>query len=133
MLHDHAPTSPLPPPPAGPRRRHRPVGNGSRGLRGKHHRAHGHARYAGAGEIATEATVTVSDNQFTPAELTVEADTSVTWTWDGVAQHNVVGDGFESRNQAQGTFEHTFDAPGTYSYVCTLHQGMDGTVIVVEA
>jgi plastocyanin len=52
---------------------------------------------------------------------------------DGVAQHNVVGDGFESRIQAQGTFEHTSDAPGTYSYVCTLHQGMDGTVIVVEA
>lgn len=31
-----------------------------------------------------------------------------------------------------GSFEHTFDVPGTYRYVCTLHEpmGMIGTVVV---
>ncbi|MFC5970227.1 plastocyanin/azurin family copper-binding protein [Halomarina salina] len=32
------------------------------------------------------------------------------------------------------TYEHTFEVPGTYAYVCIPHepQGMDGTVTVVE-
>jgi plastocyanin len=87
---------------------------------------------AGAGEIAGDPTVAVSDNTFGPTELTVAAGTAVSWNWDGSAQHNVVGDGFESPTQAKGTFEHTFGTPGTYTYVCTLHQGMDGTITVVE-
>ena len=59
--------------------------------------------------------------------------TIVIWNWQGNAQHNVVGDGFESDTQVNGTFEHGFDSPGTYTYVCTLHPGMDGTVIAVDA
>lgn len=88
---------------------------------------------SGAGPVATDPTVSVSDNDFTPGELTVETGTIVTWDWDGNAQHNVVGDGFESDIQVDGTFEHGFESPGTYTYVCTLHEGMDGTVIAVEA
>lgn len=88
---------------------------------------------SGAGAVATDPTVSVSDNEFTPTELTVEAGTTVAWNWDGNAQHNVVGEGFESEIQADGTFQHRFDAPGTYTYVCTLHPGMDATVTVVEA
>ncbi len=49
------------------------------------------------------------------------------------AQHNVVDEGFQSEIQAQRTYEHRFDAPGTFTYVCTLHRGMDGTVVVVPA
>lgn len=88
---------------------------------------------SGAGPVATDPTVRVADNDFTPGELTVETGTIVTWDWDGNAQHNVVGDGFESEIQVDGTFEHGFDRPGTYTYVCTLHPGMDGTVIAVDA
>ena len=88
---------------------------------------------SGAGPVATDPTVVVADNDFRPGELTVETGTIVTWDWDGDAQHNVVGDGFESEIQVDGTFEHGFDNPGTYTYVCTLHPGMDGTVIAVEA
>jgi plastocyanin len=34
--------------------------------------------------------------------------------------------------QPGGTFYHTFDTPGTYHYVCVVHEtgGMKGTVIV---
>lgn len=88
---------------------------------------------AGAGPIATDPTVEVSDNRFTPDALTVAAGTEVTWTWaEGSALHNVVGDGFESETQPAGIFVHRFDTTGTFSYVCTLHSGMEGTVIVVN-
>lgn len=29
-----------------------------------------------------------------PSTLTVEVGETVTWVWDGAAQHNVVGEGF---------------------------------------
>jgi plastocyanin len=78
--------------------------------------------------------VTLNDSQFTPADLTVEAGTEVTWIWDdGSRSHDVVGDGFASDTQTEGTFTHTFTEPGTYEYVCTLHQGMEGTVTVTES
>jgi plastocyanin len=79
-------------------------------------------------------TVTLSDSRFTPADITVEPGTEVTWIWDdGSRSHDVVGDGFASDTQTEGTFTHTFTEPGTYEYVCTLHQGMEGTVTVTES
>lgn len=76
-------------------------------------------------------TVTVQDDLFHPAELTVEEGTTVVWEWEeGRRAHNVVGEGLSSDTKADGTFEHRFDEPGTYTYSCTLHAGMDGTVIV---
>ena len=30
----------------------------------------------------------------------------------------------------KGTFSHTFDQPGEYRYICALHPGMKGTVVV---
>jgi len=77
--------------------------------------------------------VTLNNSRFTPADMTVETDTEVTWIWDdGSVSHNVVGDGFASDIQTEGTFTHTFTEPGTYEYVCTLHRGMEGTITVVE-
>lgn len=56
--------------------------------------------------------------------------TEVTWTWEGDSEHNVVADAFSSDVQSEGIFRHAFDQPGTYRYRCTLHGGMDGTVLV---
>lgn len=75
-------------------------------------------------------TITVEDNDFGPANLSVPAGTAVTWEWVGQNDHNVVGEGFESDVQSSGTFSHTFDEPGTYQYHCSLHGGMDGIVEV---
>ena len=55
---------------------------------------------------------------------------TVTWVWDGQAQHNVVGDGFQSPDQSSGTFKYTFERSGTYRYACTIHPGMEGSVTV---
>jgi plastocyanin len=76
--------------------------------------------------------VAVSDYEFEPASLTVEVGTTVTWVWDGSATHDVVGQGFESRDQSSGAFRHTFEQPGTYAYECTIHPGMEGTIVVED-
>jgi plastocyanin len=36
----------------------------------------------------------------------------------------------EPGDQASGTFRHTFTAPGSYRYSCTLHVGMNGRIDV---
>lgn len=74
--------------------------------------------------------ITVRDYEFDPAATTVEVGEAVTWVWEGGAPHNVVGEDFQSPDQSSGTFEHTFDRPGTYAYECTIHPGMDGAITV---
>lgn len=38
---------------------------------------------------------------------------------------------FDEQLDGKGsTFTFTFDAPGTYTYLCTIHPGMDATVTV---
>src|SRR5918993_736101 len=56
---------------------------------------------------------------------------TVTWSFnDNGTPHNVKGTGWGSGDQASGTFQHTFTAPGSYRYSCTLHLGMNGRVDV---
>lgn len=89
---------------------------------------------AGDGPLAAEPVATsevaVVDDDFEPAVAEVRAGTTVTWTWQGRNDHNVVADDFSSDVQSSGTFTHTFDEPGTYAYRCTLHSGMRGEVVV---
>ena len=75
-------------------------------------------------------TVQVDDNVFKPKELEVGAGDTVTWEFVGGALHNVKGDGFGSENMKSGTFEHTFESAGEFTYQCTLHPGMNGTITV---
>ena len=72
--------------------------------------------------------------KFKPASVTVSAGDIVTWTNDDSVGHDVTGDGFKSGDpgamQNGDTFEHTFDKAGTFDYVCTVHPGMEGSVVV---
>jgi len=82
--------------------------------------------------VAESPTVYLRNIEYEPDHVTVEAGTTVEWVWDdGTLQHDVAGDGFKSDLFAEGTFTHTFEEPGTYEYLCTIHPGMDGTVTVV--
>ena len=46
----------------------------------------------------------------------------------------IAGDGWRSGDpQRKGTFAHSFDRPGTYPYRCTVHDGMNGRVVVTGA
>ena len=76
--------------------------------------------------------VSVSDNQFAPNSIQVAPGTTVTWTSaQGSSQHNVTFQGSASNNLASGaTYSRAFPAAGTFTYQCTLHPGMTGTVTV---
>jgi amicyanin len=78
--------------------------------------------------------VSMKDIKFDPSDVTVKAGDTVTWVNDDSVGHDVTGDDFKSGDagamQNGDTFEHTFDAAGTFDYVCTVHPGMKGTVKV---
>lgn len=82
-------------------------------------------------------TVEIRDVTFAPKNLTVEAGTAVRWTnRDAEILHTVTkaggpGEAFDSGNIYPGaTYERTFESPGRFDYVCTLHDGQVGSVTV---
>jgi plastocyanin len=96
---------------------------------------------AGAGDATTPAeastapgTVAMKDIKFIPARLTVKVGEKVTWRNDDPLDHNVIaqeGADFKSRAFGQGgTYTFTPKTAGTIKYVCTLHPGMDGELVV---
>jgi plastocyanin len=81
--------------------------------------------------VAGVTTVAMRDNRFQPPVIQITKGQAVTWSFnDAGAIHNVKGTGWGSGDQASGTFQHTFTAPGSYRYSCTLHLGMNGRVDV---
>ncbi|MDH3247434.1 MAG: cupredoxin domain-containing protein [Acidimicrobiia bacterium] len=80
------------------------------------------------------ASVDVIDNDFDPNPLRVTPGTTVAWTVVGDLPHTVTAEGFDSGIMSPGdVFEWTFEEVGTFDYVCALHPGMEGTVIVEVA
>lgn len=86
-------------------------------------------------------TVIVSGMQFQPQRITVHAGDTVTWEFrDNGVPHDVTsadGNGVSAANplldsghKTRGQYTHTFDDPGTYDYMCTVHPRMTGSVIV---
>jgi plastocyanin len=77
--------------------------------------------------------VGVENFNFTPADLTVAAGTTVVWTNHDDVDHTVTAsdNSFSSPSIAtDGQFSHTFATPGTYSYFCAIHPFMSARVIV---
>lgn len=82
---------------------------------------------------AAGAEVKIDNFSFTPATLTVAVGTEVTWTNRDDIPHNVVTDDKTVKSKALDTnekFAYTFTKPGTYSYFCSIHPHMKGTVVV---
>lgn len=73
---------------------------------------------------------------FDPTSVTVKVGQTVTWVNDDSVTHNVTaqsGAAFKSKDFGQGgTYSFKVTKPGTIKYVCTLHPGMDGTLIVTK-
>jgi plastocyanin len=86
----------------------------------------------GGGGGGTE--VSMEGIAFQPAEVTVGVGDTVTWTNNDSVGHDVTADSFSSGEpgamSSGDTFEHTFEEAGTFDYVCTVHPGMEGTVVV---
>lgn len=85
-------------------------------------------------------TVNVLASSFSPANLTIRANQTVTWQFNGgphtvtqgTSPGNPASPDFDSGNRSSGTFSHPFDTPGTYQYFCAIHfgMGMTGTITV---
>jgi plastocyanin len=77
--------------------------------------------------------VSIDGFAFAPATLTVAAGTTVIWTNRDEEPHTVVANDGSFRSPGMGTgatYSHTFSAPGTFEYVCSIHPMMRGTVVV---
>jgi plastocyanin len=70
--------------------------------------------------------------RFDPGTIEIKAGDTVTWTNNDNFTHTVKVDGQKDHKVGRGdSVSITFDKPGRYHYVCTLHsKDMDGTVIV---
>lgn len=110
------------------------------------------------GQSSSSQTVTMPNSHtFDPKSVTIEPGETVTWTNESDIEHTVTAyedeipdraayfasGGFESERAARNrvkegliapgeNYEHTFDQPGTYGYLCIPHEssGMVGTVRV---
>src|SRR5437870_5101428 len=84
-----------------------------------------------AGAVATNA-VDIANFAFSPAVITVRSGTTVTWTNKDEDAHTVAiaGASVSQPLQVDETYTHAFVQPGTYSYLCTIHPNMRGTVVV---
>ena len=82
--------------------------------------------------VATTEVSMAKSYVFEPKTIEVEAGETVTWTNDDNFTHTMQVDGQEDHKVEQGeSVSITFDTPGSYHYVCTLHeQDMEGDVIV---
>jgi len=76
--------------------------------------------------------VSIGNDFYSAPNIVVAAGTTVTWTWNsGSTEHNVTfSDASSGDKSGGGTYSLEFDAPGTYTYRCTLHAGMTGSVLV---
>jgi plastocyanin len=87
---------------------------------------------------AADRTVELRAETFAPSTVTVSEGDTVTFVWD-VGFHNVAFDDGPSSGAPVGdagtTWARTFDAPGTYRFVCDTHVavGMVGSVTVLAS
>lgn len=81
-------------------------------------------------------TVTIKNFAFDPGLLTVKTGTTVTWTNQDSAPHIIVSDTgspvpFSSDSLPKGaSYSFTFTQAGTYTYHCSIHPSMTGTIVV---
>jgi len=79
--------------------------------------------------------VKIDNYSFSPGTLTVPVGTTVSWTNRDETIHTVVaqdaGHTFKSGGlDTDDKFSFTFDKPGTYVYICTVHPYMTGKIVV---
>jgi polar amino acid transport system substrate-binding protein len=94
----------------------------------------GFAHAAAAQPAATDENVSIANFTFMPPEQYVLVGKTVTWTNKDPVDHTVTSvDGtWDSGPISTGnTFSYTFDQPGDFVYVCTIHAGMAGVIHAV--
>jgi plastocyanin len=81
-------------------------------------------------------TITMKNFAFDPSSVTVKTGTMVTWVNQDAASHAIASDNsssvaFSSDPLPTGaSYNFTFATPGTFTYHCSIHPSMTGTIIV---
>ena len=78
-------------------------------------------------------TVQIKNFAFKPATLTAKAGATVRWRNVDAAPHTATANNrsFDSKVlNRNGSYARRFARPGTYAYICALHPGMRGKIIV---
>jgi len=86
-------------------------------------------------KVSSANNVTIQGDVFSPSSLTVKVGDTITWTNNDNHDHTVTSNTgtFNSGNIANGsTFSFTFNTAGTYSYNCSIHTSMTGTIVVTQ-
>jgi plastocyanin len=88
----------------------------------------------GSGKSGGADAITIQNFAFSPADLTVAPGATVTVTNKDQVTHTLTATkgGFGTGDIAAGQSK-TFTAPnspGTYPYICSIHQNMSGTLVV---
>jgi plastocyanin len=93
-----------------------------------------HAAGAIAPVRAKDATITIVDFEFQPKTITINQHETVTWTNTANQKHTVTADdgtSFDSGVLSHGdVFGNVFETAGTFTYHCSIHSQMTGTIIV---
>ncbi len=116
-----------------------PSGTGHRqGPAARTHRRHHHFRVplAVKAHSARDPGVAIADFSFSPGSLTIHAGDTVTWSNNGPAAHTATASNgsFNTGTLAKGaSASHTFSTAGTFSYFCTIHPFMHGTIVVLAS
>jgi plastocyanin len=81
--------------------------------------------------------VKIKDMAFDPDKLEIQVGETVKWTNEDDRDHTVTckqkENGFKSGNLGNGdTFEQKFEKAGKYSYNCSYHPRMKGTITVKD-
>jgi plastocyanin len=88
-------------------------------------------------QASASASVSVGDNFYSPASVSIAVGDALTWTNNGQAQHSATADdgSFDTGVFGPGASRsHTFTRAGTFSYYCTVHGHVQsGTVRVLAA
>ena len=90
---------------------------------------------AGPASGAVDGAVSFAGFAFNPNTIDITTGDAVVWTNNDSSSHNIVAASFASPTELfpGQTFRRVFDTDGDYSYECTLHNGMRGTVRVRTA
>lgn len=79
----------------------------------------------------TNGTITIQNFSFNPETLTIKQGDTVTWINQDTTAHIIKSDTFNSADLGQDDqFQFTFNAKGTFSYTCSIHPYMSGSIIV---
>lgn len=79
----------------------------------------------------TANTINIQNFAFNPTTLTVKKGTTVTWTNNDSAPHQINSATFNSNRLSKGqSFSFTFNDVGNFDYVCSIHPSMLGKIII---